>query len=458
MKHPAATPRFILLVTTAALGMALAGTSASGQVQARPKDAPSPQAGPAGGSAPRADETAEEKARRESDLKAVEEAIAANAESRRRLEAEIAGIGADRAKLSAALIETTARVRATEDRIGAVENRLGALTGSETALRRSLEARRGVMIEILAVLQRMGRRPLPAVLVRPEDMLKTVRASMLLGAVLPGMRNEVDVLAQDLAELVRLSGAIASDRDMLARELADLIRERERLSALIAARQSRLTQAEHNVGQERERAADLGQHAKSLKELIERTETHAAAAKPGAEAGPSDATRSPERVASLAFRNPTRLAPKTPFAEARGLLPRPVSGETARAFGSPDGYGGTTRGVSILTRPQAVVSSPADGSVAFAGPFRSYGRLLIIDAGGGYYVLLAGMSQINVEIGQSVLAGEPVAIMGATASAAPGVGGIETNDPVLYVEFRKDGGSIDPGPWWAKWQGEKVRG
>jgi septal ring factor EnvC (AmiA/AmiB activator) len=140
------------------------------------------------------------------------------------------------------------------------------------------------------------------------------------------------------------------------------------------------------------------------------------------------------------------------------LLPRPVSGETARAFGSPDGYGGTTRGVSILTRPQAVVSSPADGSVAFAGPFRSYGRLLIIDAGGGYYVLLAGMSQINVEIGQSVLAGEPVAIMGATASAAPGVGGIETNDPVLYVEFRKDGGSIDPGPWWAKSQGEKVRG
>src|SRR5215218_9226230 len=101
MKHPAVTPRFILLVTTA-LGTALAGTSASGQVQARPKDAPSPQTGPAGGSAPRADETAEEKARRESDLKAVEEAIAANAESRRRLEAEIAGIGADRAKLSAA--------------------------------------------------------------------------------------------------------------------------------------------------------------------------------------------------------------------------------------------------------------------------------------------------------------------------------------------------------------------
>src|SRR5687767_161322 len=139
MKRSAETRRFVLLVVMAALGAALAGIGASGQIQALPKDAHSPQTGPASGSAPYAHGTSEEKTRRESDLKAVEEAIAANAESRRRLEAEIAGIGADRAKLSAALIETTARVRATEDRIGAIEDRLGALTGSETALRRSLE-------------------------------------------------------------------------------------------------------------------------------------------------------------------------------------------------------------------------------------------------------------------------------------------------------------------------------
>jgi septal ring factor EnvC (AmiA/AmiB activator) len=191
--------------------------------------------------------------------------------------------------------------------------------------------------------------------------------------------------------------------------------------------------------------------------LIERTENHAATAKRTEDSQAGEA-RSRERVAALAPPSVSRLVPKTPFAEARGLLPRPASGETARAFGSPDGYGGTTRGVSIVTRPQAVVSSPADGSVAFAGPFRSYGRLLIIDAGGGYYILLTGMNQINVEVGQFVLAGEPVATMGASASLAPGMGGIETNDPVLYVEFRKDGGSIDPGPWWVKSQGEKVRG
>jgi septal ring factor EnvC (AmiA/AmiB activator) len=135
-----------------------------------------------------------------------------------------------------------------------------------------------------------------------------------------------------------------------------------------------------------------------------------------------------------------------------------VSGQVARSFGSPDGYGGTTRGISVATRPKAVVVSPSDGWVAYAGPFRSFGRLLIINAGGGYYLLLAGVDQINVEVGQFVLAGEPVATMGESSSLSPAAGAIETKDPVLYIEFRKDGGSIDPGPWWAKSQSEKVRG
>jgi septal ring factor EnvC (AmiA/AmiB activator) len=83
---------------------------------------------------------------------------------------------------------------------------------------------------------------------------------------------------------------------------------------------------------------------------------------------------------------------------------------------------------------------------------------LIINAGGGYYLLLAGMDQINVEVGQFVLAGEPVATMGETSLVSPAAGAIETKDPVLYIEFRKDGSSVDPGPWWAKSQSEKVRG
>ncbi|WP_425487111.1 murein hydrolase activator EnvC family protein [Microvirga arsenatis] len=407
-------------------------------------------------------ETAEEKARREQDLKVLEEALAANAEARRRLEAEIESVKADRAKLNTALIDTAERMRGTEDRIRGLEQRLQTLNASEAAIRRSLQSRRAVIIEVFAALQRMGRRPPPAVLVRPEDMLEAVRASIMLGAVLPELRTEAEILATDLAELVRLKEAIATDRATLNKELTALTREQERLAALMEARQGRIAEVERNVGAEQKKAEELARQAGSLKELIDRMEAEIAGARQAADAARKAAEaqerETREKFAQLAFRDPARLAPKIPFAEARGLLPRPVSGDVALEFGAPDGYGGTTRGISITTRPKAPVVSPADGWVAFAGPFRSYGRLLIINAGGGYYILLAGMDQINVDVGQFVLAGEPVATMGEAPLMSLIGAAIEKNNPVLYVEFRKDGGSIDPGPWWAKSQSEKVRG
>jgi murein hydrolase activator len=448
--------RFKLSFSRKVIGLAAWMVAASlGPVGAQPQTpapaAPSPQG-----------ETAEQKARREQDLKVLEEAISANAEARRRLEAEVESIKADRAKLNTALIETAERVRGTEDRIQGLEQRLQTLGASEAAIRRSLQSRRGVIVEVFAALQRMGRRPPPAVLVRPEDMLEAVRASIMLGAVLPELRSEAEVLATDLGELVRLKAAIATDRTTLNGELTGLNREQERLAALMDARQSRIAEVERNVGAEQQKAGELARQAGTLKELIDRMEAEITGAQRAAEearkAAEAQQRETREKFAQLAFRDPARLAPKIPFAEARGLLPRPVSGEMSLEFGAPDGYGGTTRGISITTRQKASVVSPADGWVAFAGPFRSYGRLLIINAGGGYYILLAGMDQINVDVGQFVLAGEPVAAMGEAPLMSLIGAAIEKNNPVLYVEFRKDGGSIDPGPWWAKSQSEKVRG
>ena len=107
------------------------------------------------------------------------------------------------------------------------------------------------------------------------------------------------------------------------------------------------------------------------------------------------------------------------------------------------------RACRIATRPGGQVSSPTDGWVVYAGPFRSYGQLLIINAGDGYHVLLAGMERMDVQLGQFVLAGEPVAVMAEQRLASVGAVDIGATQPVLYIEFRKDGTSIDPAPWWA---------
>jgi len=110
----------------------------------------------------------------------------------------------------------------------------------------------------------------------------------------------------------------------------------------------------------------------------------------------------------------------------------------------------------LASRTGAQVTAPSDGWVVYAGPFRSYGQLLILNAGGGYHVLLAGMERISVDLGQFVLTGEPVAVMGGGPQSAAAVA-TGSSQPVLYIEFRKDGTPVDPTPWWAS-DSEKVRG
>ncbi len=405
---------------------------------------------------------------RQTELRGLEDTLDQSDQQRRKIEGEIEGLRNDRARLNAALITTTARVSAAEAKITAAETRLADLTGSEAATRRSLESRKAVIGEVLAALQRMGRSLPPALLVDPEDMLQAVRTSMLLGAVLPEMRDEAEALAADLSDLVRLRHAIASERDSLRHEVADLVHERQRLAALVDARQAALGTAEQALAAEQDRARDIAQQAANLKQLIARTESEVAGAAHAAEeARKADAASklaeaetggAPTKAILSPFKDTARLAPAIAFADAKGLLSMPVAGTVIKSYGAPDGFGGTEKGLFIATRPGAVVALPSDGWIAFSGPYRSYGQLLIVNVGGGYYVVLAGMERINVEVGQFVLAGEPVATMGAGAAKTAAAIAIGAAQPILYVEFRKDGAAIDPSPWWAKSDVQKVRG
>jgi septal ring factor EnvC (AmiA/AmiB activator) len=426
--------------------------------------------------APRAPTPAEieqrraEQEMRRSELHRIEERLSGNASARSRLEAELVALRQDRAQLNAALIEATGKAQALEARIAATEQRLNVLTDSEAALRRSLAARRDLIADVLGALQRMGRKPPPAVLVQPEDMLSAVRASILLGAVVPELRQEAETLALDLQEQVRLRERIAMDRRALTLEFEGLANERQRLSALVEARRGREAATGLDIAAEQKQAETLAAQARSLREFVARIETELATATRLAEearkALESQAREARERMAALAFRDPARLQPKIAFAEARGMLPLPVSGEILRGYGAGEGAN-ASRGLTIATRPAAIVSAPSDSWVAYAGPYRSFGQLLILNAGGGYYLVLSGLRRIDVTLGQFVLAGEPVGAMGeardAAALAAAGGGGGTTaatgiDGPALYVEFRKDGVPIDPGPWWAKQEDRKVRG
>ena len=421
--------------------------------------APTPAAAtPTTTTAPSADDIKQ----RAQELEAARQRQKDAAELQEKLKAEIAAIGQDRSKLNQELIDIAAKVRNVEGRIADAESRLVDLDTREQTIRGSLQSRRSEIVEVLAALQRAGRRAPPALLVSPEDALQSLRTAIMLGAVVPEMRARSVKLVTDLSELVTLRKTIAAERDQLAVDRDGLQVDQTRLASLVDERQKQQSAVEQNMQTEAARALELSRKVDDLQSLIAKMEQDlqsaakaAAAAKAATEKAAAAAASGKPNLAAL--KDPGRLSPAIAFASAKGLLALPVNGTRIRDYGGSNGAGGSEKGISLATRPGAQVTTPCDGWVVYAGPFRSYGQLLILNAGGGYHVLIAGMERISVNIGQFVLTGEPIATMGTTSRMAS-ILATSVSRPVLYVEFRKDGTPIDPGPWWAANEGEKVRG
>ncbi len=409
--------------------------------------------------APLAQSTLDKLRQHDKELEAVRSQQRQAADTEARLKREIGTIGDDRRKLNQALIEAASRLRAGETRVADTEARLQPLDENERGIRQSLDGRRAAIAEVLASLQRIGRNPPPAMMVRPEDALASIRTAIMLGAVLPDMRVQAESLAADLADLVRIRRDIAEEKERLQRDVAALTEERQRIALLVDGRQKKQADTERAIEIEKQKAAVLARQVDNLKDLIGKVEQSLDSATRAARAAARNAEEKARdtRIDLAALKDPGRLTPAVAFASARGHLPLPVNGVRIREFGVPDSLGSAEKGLTIATRAGSQVTAPCDGWVVYAASFRNYGQVLIINAGGGYHVVLAGMERISVDVGQFVLTGEPVAIMGTGSQVAATLAS-GSNQPVLYVEFRKDGTPVDPSPWWAASEGEKVRG
>ncbi|MER9594566.1 murein hydrolase activator EnvC [Mesorhizobium sp. M0244] len=377
-----------------------------------------------------------------------------------KLAADIAAVKKDHASITAALIQSAMTEQKLGQDIEDIGGKLEGLKAEEQKIRASLAARRNVLAEVLGALQRMGLNPPPAILVKPEDALSSVRSAILLGAVVPELRQQTDILLADLKEQSRVTASIEAERARLTSAVGEQAAEKKRLSMLLEAKQKLAADTETALAAEKQRSATLAAKAGSLKELIasleaDRARKAADAAKAAeqktadADKGPASAPAAPTELASLPVPESNRLTAAAPFSALQGQIALPVTGRIKRRFGADDGNGAVMLGDMVATQSGAIVTAPADGNVLYAGPFRSYGQLLILNAGDGYHVVLAGMSRISVASGQSVLAGEPVGAMGEARVASTSASKNGNATPELYVEFRKDGKPVDPAPWWA---------
>jgi len=367
------------------------------------------------------------------------------------LDGEIARIRKDHASLTAAMIQAAKTERKLAQDISAITTRITDLQGDESGLRQALFARRDVLAEVLGALQRMGLNPPPALLIKPEDALSSVRSAILLGAVVPELRKETEIVAAQLTELSRLVRTIEAERTRLAATVTEQKAEQERLALLLEEKARLQETTEKQRQEEARRAEELAQKAGTLEELVTALESEIKSLRQARE----ERLRREAEMASLPVPDANRLGGQKPFKDMRGALSLPVSGQVSGRFGADDGSGGTLLGDMVTTQSGAIVTAPVDATILYAGPFRSYGQLLILDAGGGYHVVLSGLGKVNVALGQAVLAGEPVGAMGETriASVAP----LGDAAPKLYVEFRRDGKPVDPAPWWAQSSSGRTR-
>jgi len=367
------------------------------------------------------------------------------------LQAEVARIRKDRESLNTAIIQAAKTEKKLSADVLDLEERLVATGREVDTVHASLRDRKALLAEVLAALQRMGLNPPPAILVTPEDALSSVRSSILLSAVVPDMRDEMLVLVADLKELKRLKATYEAEREQLRTTLSGQKEEQVRLSLLLEEKKALERSKNSALAAEQQRAAELASKAANLQDLIGSIEQEIQSAREAAQTARLEAQRrideGRERAEKQALSS-ARITPAYAFSDLTGKLAKPVAGRIITAFGDDDGYGSRTQGDTIEAAPGAYVTAPSDGWVLYAGPFRSYGQLLILNVGDDYHVVLAGMERIDVSQGQFVLAGEPVGAMGTIHLASVSAAAAANENPTLYVEFRKNGKPVDPGPWW----------
>lgn len=369
-------------------------------------------------------------------LKDVESKLEERRKHQADLTKEVERLSADIANLRSQMISTAAAIQSYEEGLTDIELQLVELDAEAAALKERLARRDGQHAAMLGALVRFARNPPEAALVLPTAPIDTVRGAIVMRAALTPLEAGIKRDWRDLSRLAAIRAKTAEDEADKRAQASSLKSESARLDELFERMVALQKRAQSDSAETAKRLAKLSGEAKDLKDLLVRLKAQQPAA-PKAEA-PADATQ------TALVRPPPG---GKPFSRARGRLAMPARGRIVKSFGESTGAGLTSKGVVFSTRPEARVVAPYDGEVVFAGPFRGYGQLLIIAQGEGYHILLSGLSRIDCAVGQWLLAGEPVGIMGPASSG----------DPQLYVELRHNGEPINPLPWIAAHE-EKVKG
>lgn len=369
-------------------------------------------------------------------LQQVEKDLKQADKTKAELDAKAEALEKELADLRARAIEAAEQQRSQADELARLESALGELGAEEKDRLARIEADRAALSDLLGALQRLSRLPPDAMIAAPQSPSDTVKSALLMRSAVPEVKARADALSRELQGLVTLRDQLAAQREKAARAAESLALRQKDLAQLVARREdlSRGTDAER--ARLAVQVTALADRAGDLKDLIDKLEAErkAQAAKRAeadrqarARAEQDREQRARDKVAGL------KRAPSEPQSVAiLGGMKAPVGGKIVSRYGELDDVGATRRGLTYQGRAGGPVVAPADGAVMFAGPFKGYGLLLILEHANGYHSLLSGLGRIDAQVGQRVLGGEPVGLLSGDGA------------PTLYYELRRGGQPVNP--------------
>ena len=374
------------------------------------------------------------------ELERIERQIETQRQERQILDSERRALDKGVSSLRRNLIRAARTAQEHEAVLSRLEDKLPELEEESKFRSAALQERRRQMTGTLAALERLSRNPPQALLLSDASPVNIVRNAILLRAALPTLQARAAALKNELSEIQSIRMELDSRRQEIKVASRTLAFEQSRLNALMRHRdveRRRMLQQSESVNA---RLAALNRKAQSLRELFSnfaKEKRDEDAARTGKEISPTQQsnTEQPSRQAGPIARNPER-----------GSMTLPARGRMVERFGQDTGTGSSAKGATFRTRYRAQVVAPFDGKVVFVGPFKGYGQILIIQHGDAYHTLLAGMRRVDATLGQRLLAGEPIGIMGTQEDGAR-----------LYVEVRRKGQPVNPLPWFTA-ANDKVRG
>ena len=296
------------------------------------------------------------------------------------LKEKLSASEAELAESRKSLVQLAKDIQENEKSLLALETRITALKTEQETLDRKIKNDYGSMSELVTALQRIRRIPTETLIIRPGAPLETAQTALLLRSVLPAINDRARLMSNDLSRMHEIESSLKNDRQN-ALESSDKLKAQKKDIEKLVEKRDRLYRATRTDYQLKvEQIARMAAEAENLSQVLARIEST-----------PAPPARHKEKKSSASSKLPG------------GKWRPPMDGKVISAFGTPDKIGAITKGIKIAGRSGGLVTTPVSGIVRFAGPFRNYGNMVIVEHGSGFHSLMSGLSRLDIPLASKAL-------------------------------------------------------